>query len=331
MSGKPTPNKPAPRAFAIGEPQPDESIDIVETADPFAATDQRPAIEPRTTRGFGLMSLFVSAAIGFVALVIGASALSFVENALATSPVLGWAAALLAGLALLALVGLLVREWLGLRRLAKVEAIRADAVAASAADDRDGARRVVARLEAHFAADPSSAAGRQAMAAHRTEIIDGRDLLAIAERELLAGKDALAADLVGKAARRVSVVTAISPRAWVDVLFVLAQSVRLIRQIAAVYGGRPSGLGGARLFRRVLGHLALTGGVAMTDSVLSQLVGAGLAARISAKLGEGVLNGVLTARVGIAAIEMCRPLPYLKAEPLKLGDIAATLLKGGER
>jgi putative membrane protein len=63
---------------------------------------------------------------------------------------------------------------------------------------------------------------------------------------------------------------------------------------------------------------------------LSQVVGAGLAARLSAKLGEGVLNGVLTARVGLAAIEICRPMPFLGATPPKLSDIAASLLRRGE-
>ncbi len=82
-----------------------------------------------------------------------------------------------------------------------------------------------------------------------------------------------------------------------------------------------------RLFRRVIGHLAVTGGVALTDGVLSQIVGAGLAARLSAKLGEGILNGVLTARIGLAAAELCRPLPYLALEPPRLSDIAAGLMR----
>jgi putative membrane protein len=68
----------------------------------------------------------------------------------------------------------------------------------------------------------------------------------------------------------------------------------------------------------------------MTDSVLSQVVGAGLAARLSAKLGEGVLNGVLTARVGLAAVEVCRPMPFLGTAPPSLSAIAGGLLRKGE-
>jgi putative membrane protein len=56
----------------------------------------------------------------------------------------------------------------------------------------------------------------------------------------------------------------------------------------------------------------------------------GLAARISAKLGEGVLNGLMTARFGLAALAVCRPLPFVKEEPPRLADVAGELLSKTE-
>ena len=70
------------------------------------------------------------------------------------------------------------------------------------------------------------------------EIIDGRDLILLGERELLSNLDARARSLALSAAKRVSVVTAISPRALVDIGFVIYSNIRLIRQISALYGGR---------------------------------------------------------------------------------------------
>jgi putative membrane protein len=158
------------------------------------------------------------------------------------------------------------------------------------------------------------------------EIIDGRGLLTLADRTLMLPRDEMSKQVIASAAKRVSVVTAISPRAIVDIMFVAAQSVMLTRRIADIYGARPGTLGFLRLGRRILGHLAITGGVAISDSVLSQLVGHGLAAKLSAKLGEGVLNGLLTARVGLAAMAACRPLPFLAAEEPKLQDVAGEIL-----
>ena len=113
----------------------------------------------------------------------------------------------------------------------------------------------------------------------------------------------------------------------VDVLFVGGQSIRLTRRISEIYGGRPGVLSFLRLGRKVLGHLAITGGMAVTDGVLSQVLGAGLAARLSAKLGEGVLNGILTARIGLVAIAICRPMPFLAESEPKLSELASGLVR----
>jgi putative membrane protein len=137
--------------------------------------------------------------------------------------------------------------------------------------------------------------------------------------------DAAAQAQIAQAARRVSLVTAVSPRALIDVVFVLIACARLLRAIAGIYAGRPGTLGLIRLARQVLGHLVVTGGIAAGDAVLQQVVGHGLAARISAKLGEGVLNGLLTARIGLAALAVCRPLPFIEVPPPSLADVAGDL------
>ena len=147
-------------------------------------------------------------------------------------------------------------------------------------------------------------------------------MLTVAERSLLAPLDRQAQEQIAIAARRVSLVTAVSPRALVDVLFVLVACARLLRSIAGIYAGRPGTLGLLRLARQVLNHLVLTGGMAAGDAVIQQVLGQGLAARLSAKLGEGVINGMLTARIGLAALAVCRPLPFVEAAPPTLSDVA---------
>ena len=85
---------------------------------------------------------------------------------------------------------------------------------------------------------------------------------------------------------------------------------------------RPGLFGFLRLAKAAFNHLAVTGGVAVGDSLMQQVLGLGLAARISAKLGEGVLNGLMTARFGLAALSVCRPLPFIREETPKIGDVA---------
>jgi putative membrane protein len=67
--------------------------------------------------------------------------------------------------------------------------------------------------------------------------------------------------------------------------------------------------------------------MAAGESLFQQVLGHGIAARISTRLGEGVINGILTARVGLAAIDVCRPLPFVFAKPPRLADIIGELTR----
>ena len=174
---------------------------------------------------------------------------------------------------------------------------------------------------------PQLAHARMSLTQHRGEIIDGADLIRLAERELMTPLDEEARRLVTAAAKRVSIVTAVSPRAAVDVIFVLATALGLIRRLAYLYGGRPGTIGLIRLVRVVLSHLAVTSGLAVSDSIVQQILGHGLVAKLSARLGEGVLNGLLTARVGLAAIDVMRPLPFAALPQPALSDLTADLLR----
>ena len=68
--------------------------------------------------------------------------------------------------------------------------------------------------------------------------------------------------------------------------------------------------------------------MAVGDSIVQQIVGHGIASRISAKMGEGVLNGLLTARVGLSALAVCRPAPFAVAKPPGVSDVAPFLFGG---
>jgi putative membrane protein len=248
-----------------------------------------------------------------------------VRGLFARNDVLGWLALALTALAVLALVVMGWREIAATLRLRKVHQIHERALEAATADDRDMATGVVRELDALYRRRPETARGRAALGANRGEIIDGRDLIGLAETELMLPMDDSARRMVLGSAKRVALVTAISPRALIDLLFVGSEVLRLIRRIAVLYGGRPGTIGFLRLTRETMTHLAVTGGVAAGDSLVQQVVGHGIAARLSARLGEGVINGLLTARVGIAAIEVCRPLPFINGTPPRIADVMAAL------
>ena len=74
-------------------------------------------------------------------------------------------------------------------------------------------------------------------------------------------------------------------------------------------------------------HIVVTGGIAIGDDLIQQLIGQKLTAKLSARLGEGVFNGALTARIGLAGIDICRPLPFIEGKRPRLRDLLSRLLK----
>ncbi len=314
-----------PRKSAGRRPGAAQQFDYAETIDIDTETAP-PAIAAR--KRWPWATVFLSALGGLAGLAIAIAIDDFVRATFARNDWLGWAATALAALTALALLALVLRELATLLRQRAVRHLRERSRQAHDDDDVRQARRVVTELQSFYSRRADQARGRNAVASHVESVFDGADLIVLCERELMSPLDAAARGLLSAAARRVAVVTAVSPRAIVDIAYVLYENLRLIGAIATVYGGRPTLLGLLRLARNVVGHLAATGAMAVGENMLQQLVGHGLAARLSARLGEGVVNGLMTARIGIAAMDICRPMPFFALARPRLSDLAGELAPG---
>ena len=254
--------------------------------------------------------LFWSSLTGVLGFVLSLAAWNYVTGLLAANPLLGWIATALLGALLLACVLIAGRELAAFSRLGRLDDLRRMADSALLADDLGQARAVARRLGALYAGRPELRLGRAELAARQDEVFDASGLIALTEAELLAPLDAAAARAVEGAARQVATVTALVPIALADVFAALTANLRMIRRIAEIYGGRSGTLGAWRLTRAVLTHLVATGAVAVGDDLIGSVAGGSVLSKISRRFGEGIVNGALTARVGVAAMEVCRPLPF---------------------
>ncbi|MCC6304594.1 MAG: DUF697 domain-containing protein, partial [Rhodobacteraceae bacterium] len=272
--------------------------------------------------------LFWGAAGGLAYFVLALAVWDYATALLARSTLLGGLAVLLVGLFALALLLLGLREAAGFARLARLDALRAAAATARAGADLAAARAVVARLEGLYGGRPELRWARARLAETAAATLDADALLAAAETDLLAPLDAAARSEVESAARQVATVTALVPLALADMAAALAANLRMIRRIAEIYGGRAGALGSWRIARAVFTHLVATGAVAAGDDLVSSLVGGGILSKLSRRFGEGVVNGALTARVGVAAIEVCRPLPFLARPRPRVGELVGRALAG---
>ena len=261
-------------------------------------------------------------------LVLSVAAWNFVTGLFAANPVLGWIALVLCGLAIAILLIAAFREFAAFARTARLDTLRQQAVTARAEDDLAAARRTVVALQSLYASRAETAWGLARLAERQAEVFDADALLAMAEIELVGPLDAAARAQIEAAARQVATVTALVPITLADVAIVLFANLRMIRRVAEIYGGRSGSFGSFAMLSRVFGSLVATGAVALTDDLLGSVAGGGVIAKLSRRFGEGVVNGALTARIGVAAMELCRPLPFVATAKPGVSAMVSRALTG---
>ncbi|WP_299631687.1 YcjF family protein [uncultured Roseobacter sp.] len=275
-----------------------------------------------------LVRWFWSLAVALIGAVASIAAWDFLTGLVLRNPILGWGVTALTGAFLLVLVAICLREFAALGRLGRLDGLRRAADTALEAEDLTAARAVTDRLLALYKGREDTRWGRGRFEELQRDQMDASSLLVLADSEILGPLDVAAAREVEAAARQVATVTALVPLALADVAAALTANLRMIRRIAEVYGGRSGFLGGWRLTRAVMAHLVATGAVAVGDDLLEPVLGGSILGKLSRRFGEGLVNGALTARVGVAAMEVCRPLPFATGKKPKVRDIIKRSLGG---
>lgn len=336
-AGGPDEDKPrAPRTFRMDDPAVAHAREL-ELPAGTSPTSQRasPSVEvmPRgitrtdLARGVRWGSLMLSAMAALASLAAGLWFTRFVTVALERQDWIGWVAFALMSLIALSAVVIVVKELWGLRRLARLARLRKSIREVQVSADMAREREVVGELAHHYAGRSDLKWGLARLKEHAGDVLAPGDLLRLADRELLGPIDEEARRVVLRSSKRVATVTALSPMPWIAMAYVMVENVRMFRALAGLYGGRPGVMGALRLGRLVITHIIATGGLAMTDDLLGQFLGQDALRRLSRRLGEGAFNGALTARLGVAAIEVTRPAPFLDTEPVRVREIFSELMR----
>ena len=320
----------APQAFKL-DPEPTKSkakptkIEFAtQEAEQELATIPVPP-EQRVSRRPRWGFILISALATLFALWLGLSVEQIVESFFLKSAFLGYVALTVAGMAGFAALAIILREIRGLMRLRRIEHLQLSASHALNQDDAASADATISGLKSLYANRPDAAWNLKNLNLHAQDIMDPRDRVRLAERYLVDPLDEVAHRIIAKRARRVTLLTTVTPAAALDILFVGAQNLSMLREIASLYGGRPSTFATLKLARMVVTHLAVAGGLALSDNFIHLFVGKGILGRLSARFGEGAVNGILTARIGLAAREVCRPIPQEQSKREKLSSLVKEL------
>ncbi|WP_299593412.1 TIGR01620 family protein [uncultured Microbulbifer sp.] len=151
---------------------------------------------------------------------------------------------------------------------------------------------------------------------------DNSELLRHLELNFFEALDQEALRRIVRHATTTGALVGLSPFTTLDVLVALRQSMRMIDDVAQIYGVRPSVVVRWRLFKKILALVAYSGASEYAVSELwPELVGDSMLSTVSARLGQGMGASLFMARIGLAAVHSCRPIPFSEKQRPRLGAL----------
>ena len=305
-------------------PHPADAPQVIDKEDENIHGSERP--KARATRGYAkrLGGLFL-ALCGFY---IAIGFWNFAGNLLDQNLLLGVSFSVILLIFGITITGFITAEFIALHRLRKIEHFKTSITEVRRENNLAQARAITKQLCELYKSRDEMRWTISRFDEQAKDQLDAEGQLALAETILMAPLDKLAQKEIERSVRQVSTITALVPLALVDVAAALICNLRMIRRIAQVYGGRSGLLSSWKLLGKVTTHLITTGAMAIGDDWLGSVLGGSLFSKLSRRFGEGVINGALTARVGRAAIDICRPMSFQHTPKPRVSGLLRDALTG---
>ncbi len=128
------------------------------------------------------------------------------------------------------------------------------------------------------------------------------------DNSLLPVLDEKAKKLIHNASVQAALSTAVSPVPILDMVLIVWRSTLLTKEIAALYGFRPGGLTTIVLLKQGIINVAFAGAAELATDFTNEAAGSTVLAKVSQSAGQGIVNGILLARLGYGIMEACRPI-----------------------
>jgi putative membrane protein len=145
------------------------------------------------------------------------------------------------------------------------------------------------------------------------------------DKEILSLIDTKAKDKIKNASIQAAISTAISPLALLDAMIIIWRSFLLTIEIARLYGYKPSIYSTIVLLKRGAFNVFFAGATELAQEYANETMHNSLVAKVSSSASQGIVNGVLIARLGYGVLKACRPLPLTAKRESFMGSIYKAL------
>lgn len=210
-------------------------------------------------------------------------------------------------------VGTIFQEWRKLRKLRQhelmqqeAEQYRAELPTTSGEKSQIFCKQLVEQMQI----TPQLEQSQKQWLSQINEYHNSEQVMTLFSETVLSPIDKQAQKLIAKHARDNAVIVALSPVAIADVLMVAWRNFALINKITRIYGMELGYFSRLHLFKMVIKNMVFTGTTELVAGMLSHNV----LRRLFGQAIQGLGVGILTVRLGIKAMEFCRPITFKNEE-----------------
>jgi len=216
------------------------------------------------------------------------------------------------------------RELASLRQLSKRDEVRTKSESILAANNKYDARELCEKISNQLPCDITIGEEKTWAKISQPEYSD-IEVVQLYSQEILSSVDQKALDEVAKFSTESVILIAISPVAIIDMMLLFWRNLRMIDKVAGLYGLKLGYWSRIRLIKHVFINLVYAGASEIITDFGADLLGAELLGKLSGRMAQGLGAGMLTARLGIKTISLCRPIPFQNKSP-KLNDIRKKII-----
>ncbi len=241
------------------------------------------------------------------------------------NPILGGICTAVTGITIISGTVWLYGSFKGLRQLKEAERLQQEAITLQSQKTHGNAAPFLKKLDKLYdntdLNQPFKDAIRQVDSAYNDS-----EIIRYISDHALREQDAAARKCVQRNSVQSGLMVALSPYATFDMYLVGWRNIKMLRELAEIYGIAPGAATQWQLLKRVLHNIAFAGLSEITIHAGSHLLGASITTTLSARAGQGVGASLFTARSGFQAIKLCRPLPLTKDAQKELNKISESII-----
>jgi putative membrane protein len=254
-------------------------------------------------------------------IVIGVEAIDFFVNGFVHSPIITSIYAVILSCLVVLASSSVISEWSTLRQFKRREKLKQQACelldvsdasklqSVESLDVEGFCQKITDNLPCDLLFDKErerEKAWQEALNGHHTQ----SELLQLYSRLVLTKVDEKAMAEIAKFSTEAVVLVALSPIAIIDMLIILWRNLRMINKISGLYGLKLGYWSRIKLIRQVFVKMVYAGASELIADFGTEMIGADLLGKLSGRLAQGLGAGMLTARLGVKTMQLCRPIPF---------------------